>query len=210
MRSCHGRLRGSLPPISTCCLRCCVWHWSRSFCWRVSSAIGKKIVFRSRAIGDDRHSGARFHTCQTLPKAEGERRTGDVILRLTSDVKTLRDLLVNHVQQLGNYGMTFVSTIAVMFWMNWQLTLLALIVVPFIYADKLSFRETSDERRSRSATGGRGCLDRPGEPSIGRRGSGVRSGGAGAKPISRQARQSLDASLDAVVSEARSRDRSRF
>src|SRR5688500_1454952 len=80
-----------------------------------------------------------FTHMQTLPKAEGDRRTGDVIVRLTSDIKTLRDLLVNHVQKLGTYAMTFLSTIAVMFWMNWQLTLLGLMVVPFIYAASYYF-----------------------------------------------------------------------
>lgn len=94
-----------------------------------------------------------FTHVQTLPKAEGERRTGDVILRLTSDVKTLRDLLVNHVQQLGNYAFTFLSTLAVMFWMNWQLTLVAFIVVPFIslasYYFSANIRKATKRKRSR-------------------------------------------------------------
>ena len=80
-----------------------------------------------------------FTHMQTLPKGDADRRTGDVIVRLTSDVKVLRDLLVNHVQKLGTYALTFLSTIAVMFWMNWQLTLLGLIVVPFIYAASYYF-----------------------------------------------------------------------
>jgi ATP-binding cassette, subfamily B, bacterial len=80
-----------------------------------------------------------FMHMQTLPKTAGETRTGDVIVRLTSDVKTLRDLLVNHVQKLGTYAMTFLSTVAVMLWMNWQLTLLGLVVVPFIYSASYYF-----------------------------------------------------------------------
>jgi ABC-type multidrug transport system fused ATPase/permease subunit len=89
-----------------------------------------------------------FTHLQTLPKgSEGRARSGDVIVRLTSDIKTVRDLLVNHVQKLGNYAMTFLSTIAVMLWMNWQLTLVALIVVPFIYAASYYF-----SRNIRAAT----------------------------------------------------------
>jgi ATP-binding cassette subfamily B protein len=88
-----------------------------------------------------------FTHLQMLPRASGDTRTGDVILRVTSDIKTLRDLLVNHVQKLGNYGLTFVSTLAVMFWMNWQLTLAGLFVVPFIYATSYFF-----SRNIRSAT----------------------------------------------------------
>lgn len=94
-----------------------------------------------------------FTHVQTLPRATGERRTGDVILRLTSDVKTLRDLLVNHVQQLGNYGFTVFSTLVVMAWMNWQLTALAVVVVPFIsftsYYFSTSIRQATKQKRSR-------------------------------------------------------------
>ena len=74
-----------------------------------------------------------FHHLQSLPRASGDdRRSGDVIVRLTSDIKTLRDLLVNHIQKFGAYSFTFVSTIAVMLVMNWESTLLGLVVVPLI------------------------------------------------------------------------------
>lgn len=96
-----------------------------------------------------------FTHLQTLPRSSGESRTGDVIVRLTSDVKTVRDLLVNHVQKLGTYSLTFVSTIAVMLWMNWQLTVLALIVVPFIYATSYYFSKgiRSATKRKRTKEG---------------------------------------------------------
>ena len=94
-----------------------------------------------------------FTHVQTLPEGRGDRRTGDVILRLTSDVKTLRDLLVNHVQQFGSYGFTFISTLAVMSWMNWELTLLAVVVVPFIsltsYHFSKNIRQVTKQKRSR-------------------------------------------------------------
>ena len=48
--------------------------------------------------------------------------------------------------------LTFVSTIAVMFWMNWQLTLLALIVVPFISPQAIisrrNIRRATKQKRS--------------------------------------------------------------
>lgn len=94
-----------------------------------------------------------FTHVQSLPKSTGDRRTGDVILRLTSDVKTLRDLLVNHVQQLGSFGFTFFSTLAVMFWMNWELSLLAVVVVPFIsltsYYFSTNIRHATKQKRKR-------------------------------------------------------------
>ena len=94
-----------------------------------------------------------FTHVQTLPRSAGDQRTGDVILRLTSDVKTLRDLLVNHVQQLGNYLFSFCSTLAVMLWMNWQLTLLGLVVAPFIvftsYYFSRNIRRMTKQKRKR-------------------------------------------------------------
>lgn len=88
-----------------------------------------------------------FTHLQMLPKGAANARTGDVIVRLTSDIKTLRDLLVNHVQRVGSYGFTFVSTLVVMALMDWRLTLLALLVVPLIFLTSLHF-----SRNIRSAT----------------------------------------------------------
>jgi ATP-binding cassette subfamily B protein len=140
-----------------------------------------------------------FTHVQTLPKADGERRTGDVILRLTSDVKTLRDLLVNHVQQLGNYGFTFISTLAVMFWMNWQLSVLALIVVPFIsmasYHFSANIRRATKQKRSRE--GAVASIVQENLQSV----AVVQAFAQEHRErnrFRRQARRSLDASLDAV------------
>ena len=93
-----------------------------------------------------------FTHLQTLPQSWGEgARTGDLIVRLTSDIKTMRDLLVNHVQKLGSYGLTFVSTIVVMALMNWQLTLIALAVVPLIFYSSYRFssliRQATKQKR---------------------------------------------------------------
>jgi ATP-binding cassette subfamily B protein len=114
----------------------------------------QKVLFAE--IGQSATTDVLEHTfthLQTLPRSEGkEARTGDVIYRLTSDMKTLRDLLVNHVQRLGSYALTFVSTIAVMAYLNWRLTLLALIVVPFIFVASYRFstlirRATKEKRK---------------------------------------------------------------
>jgi ABC-type multidrug transport system fused ATPase/permease subunit len=74
-----------------------------------------------------------FSHLAILPRSVTSPRSGDVVVRLTSDVKALRDLLVNHVQRLGGYSLKLASAVAVMAWMDWRLTLLALLVVPFVY-----------------------------------------------------------------------------
>jgi ABC-type multidrug transport system fused ATPase/permease subunit len=101
----------------------------------------QKILFA--AVGQSATTDVLEHTfthIQTLPRwgTEGA-RTGDLIVRLTSDIKTMRDLLVNHVQKLGTYGLTFLSTAVVMALMNWQLTSIALAVVPFIFLSSYRF-----------------------------------------------------------------------
>jgi ABC-type multidrug transport system fused ATPase/permease subunit len=108
----------------------------------IESLFGYAQKVRFSSVGHSATTDVLEHAfthLQMLPRTAGNTRTGDVIVRLTTDVKTLRDLLVNHVQKLGSYGLTFVSTLAVMFWMNWQLTLLGLLVVPFIYATSYYF-----------------------------------------------------------------------
>jgi ATP-binding cassette, subfamily B, bacterial len=72
-----------------------------------------------------------FTHLQTLPR--GARTSGDLIFRLTSDVKTMRDLLADHQQKLAVYGLTFVATVAIMATLNLKLTLLGMAVVPVIW-----------------------------------------------------------------------------
>jgi ATP-binding cassette, subfamily B, bacterial len=63
----------------------------------------------------------------------GPTRAGDLVLRLTSDVKVTRDLLVSHLQKLASQILTLSFTLAVMMWMDWRLTLVGLTVVPVLF-----------------------------------------------------------------------------
>jgi ATP-binding cassette, subfamily B, bacterial len=92
-----------------------------------------------------------FTHLQTLPR--GERASGDLIFRLTSDVKTMRDLLAEHQQKLAVYGLTFVTTATIMATLNWRLTLLGLAVVPVIWIVSWRFsrsiRTAARQKRTR-------------------------------------------------------------
>jgi ABC-type multidrug transport system fused ATPase/permease subunit len=94
-----------------------------------------------------------FTHLHTLPKAERLPRSGDLIFRLTTDVKTMRDLLVEHLQKLGTYGLTFAVTTVIMARLNWHLTLLGLSVVPVIWFVSWRFsrsiRTAARQKRSR-------------------------------------------------------------
>ena len=96
-----------------------------------------------------------FTHLQTLPRGAAGARSGDVIVRLTSDVKTMRDLLVEHVQKLGTYALSFAATLAVMASMNVTLTLLGLSVVPLIWLTsfKLAQRIRAASRAKRKREG---------------------------------------------------------
>lgn len=69
----------------------------------------------------------------------GMDRPGDLIVRLTSDVGSMKLLLTQHVQTLVNYFFTFSAICITMFWMDWRLTLLALTVAPPLYLLSIYF-----------------------------------------------------------------------
>ena len=56
-----------------------------------------------------------------------------LIVRLTSDINSLKSLLISSVQNVVTYIVTFVGIVAIMLWMDWRLTLVALLPVPFLY-----------------------------------------------------------------------------
>ncbi len=88
-----------------------------------------------RAINDIRQQV--FGHLQVLEhKAES---SADLVVRLTSDIDTLKLLLTQHVQTFVNFLLTFAGISVTMFLMNWQLTLLALAVAPPLYFISLYF-----------------------------------------------------------------------
>lgn len=64
----------------------------------------------------------------------GSRRIGDLVFRLTTDIKCVRALLIGHVQDLGRDLLSVLATLAVVLWMDWRLTLVSLAVVPVLLA----------------------------------------------------------------------------
>jgi ATP-binding cassette subfamily B protein len=80
-----------------------------------------------------------FNHLQILPQSfHGASRSGDLTLRLTSDINAIKKLLIGSVQAFATYLLTFVSLIGTMLWMDWRLTLVALAIVPPLYV--MSFR----------------------------------------------------------------------
>jgi ABC-type multidrug transport system fused ATPase/permease subunit len=76
----------------------------------------------------------------------GKKRTGDTITRVTSDVKEVRTLLVDSIVEVGSSALILVGMLVVMMWMSWQLTLLALVSVPFLFLAVKRYRSALVER----------------------------------------------------------------
>jgi ABC-type multidrug transport system fused ATPase/permease subunit len=76
----------------------------------------------------------------------GKKRTGDTITRVTSDVKEVRTLLVDSVVEGLSSFMILLGMLVVMLWLDWQLTLLALITVPFLFLAVTRYRRALVER----------------------------------------------------------------
>lgn len=66
-------------------------------------------------------------------------RTGDLMSRISSDVHSLRHLLKNALLELYDALFTFVFVLIVLLKINWQLTLLALAVSPFLFLVTIKF-----------------------------------------------------------------------
>jgi ATP-binding cassette subfamily B protein len=88
-----------------------------------------------RAVNDIRQQV--FGHLQMIESGTG--RSADFIVRLTSDIDSLKLLLTQHIQTLVNYFLTFAGIGITMFLLDWQLTLVALAVTPPLYLISLYF-----------------------------------------------------------------------
>jgi ABC-type multidrug transport system fused ATPase/permease subunit len=87
-----------------------------------------------------------FHRLQLLPLSfHGRLSPGDLVVRLTDDVNTLRRLLVDSTTELLKMGFGFVWVLVLMASIDLRLTLLALAVAPPIYWLATRFRGRVEE-----------------------------------------------------------------
>jgi ATP-binding cassette, subfamily B, bacterial len=72
-----------------------------------------------------------------------QKRTGDLISRVTDDIENIQSFIMNGLLGVLINVMTLIGMVAVMFYLNWRFTLIALSVVPvlfvmvFIYTRKI-------------------------------------------------------------------------
>src|SRR4051812_6562335 len=92
--------------------------------------------------------GALFAHLQKLPLAFHLRRgTGDVLTRLTGDVRAMEDFVEDSVADLAGSALVLGATMFYLFGQSWQIALLALVAVPLLTVVSNAFA-----RRMKSAS----------------------------------------------------------
>jgi ATP-binding cassette subfamily B protein len=82
-------------------------------------------------------------------------RSGDLVVRLTSDINKLKKLFIDSIQDLGSNIFRLVGICGTMIWMDWRLFLLAFSIVPILYAATHFFsmrvKEQQKNKRNRES-----------------------------------------------------------
>jgi ATP-binding cassette subfamily B protein len=65
--------------------------------------------------------------------------TGDLVQRCSSDVETVRVFLASQIVEISRVTLFFLIAVPIMFWHNWQMSLLCLILVPVILSFAVVF-----------------------------------------------------------------------
>ena len=89
------------------------------------ATVGQKVVARIREqlYSHIQRLSHSFHEAS---------RTGDLLARLTEDVRMMRDLMVNAVIYTGARTLVIAGTLVVMMLMDWRLTLVAVSILPLL------------------------------------------------------------------------------
>jgi ATP-binding cassette, subfamily B, bacterial len=95
-----------------------------------------RLKLRASRLGIEVSAGLRmelYRHIQSLPLSfHDRRRTGDLIVRLTSDVRMLRDSFVSLPLELIESVLLMVGMAIILMLMDWQLGLLALAMLPMV------------------------------------------------------------------------------
>ncbi len=62
----------------------------------------------------------------------GDNRTGELVSRITNDTSLLQSAITDDLVALLRQGLTLVGAVILLFWLDWRLTLIILMGVPFI------------------------------------------------------------------------------
>jgi ATP-binding cassette, subfamily B, multidrug efflux pump len=104
------------------------------------------LIGISRDIEYDLRNDLFAHLVSLSPEFYSRTRTGDIMARSTNDLNAVRMMLGPGVMYWGETMLTFVLALAVMLWVDWPLTLLALLPAPLVSFAVVYFGRTIHER----------------------------------------------------------------
>ena len=98
------------------------------------NTVGQRVMYdiRSQLYAKLQHQEVAYYDRNPV---------GRIMTRLTSDVDSLNELLTSGVIELLGDVVMIIAIAAVMFWMDWRLTLVALTTVPMLFAATNWFRK---------------------------------------------------------------------
>ena len=93
-----------------------------------------------------------YQHIQHLSLAEhDEKRTGDLISRVTSDIEAVQDFITSALLGMLVSTLTLLGMVGVMFYINWRFTLIALSIVPVLFRGGIFLHQAHQESLARSA-----------------------------------------------------------
>jgi len=100
----------------------------------VSSYFDKYLTTRvAQWVGHDLRMGVYQHIQRLSLADHHESRSGDLMMRMTSDISAVQDFINSALLGILVNGFTLAGILGVMFYVNWRFTLLALSVVPILF-----------------------------------------------------------------------------
>src|SRR5262245_10256562 len=112
------------------------------------SVVGEKMVIDVRE--------RLFVHLQALSLSFHEKsRSGDLVFRMTSDINKLKKLFVDSIQDFGNHILRLATLLGTMLWMDWQLCLVGVVILPVLYVTTHAFsgsvKRSQQEKRARES-----------------------------------------------------------
>lgn len=100
-------------------------------------------AYAAATVGQRVVAGVRYELFRHIQRLShsfhDSSNSGDLLARLTGDIRAMRDLMVGSVIYLADRSLVIIGMLIVMSWMDWRLTLVALVVTPLLAATVTRF-----------------------------------------------------------------------
>jgi ABC-type multidrug transport system fused ATPase/permease subunit len=108
-----------------------------------------------RELGYNLRATLHAHLQRLSLAFHDQRRTGDMLTRVTSDVTALEDFVVKSVSDLAGSLLVLTGTLAFLFYKSWLVAVIAILIVPMLAAisDHYSGRIKTASKRQRAREG---------------------------------------------------------